>query len=62
MLINITKNSTTKSGDLHPEFIDTHFYAILNTAVGGPWPGQPNADTQFPTYHRIDYVRVAQRK
>eukprot|EP00041_Stephanoeca_diplocostata_P022076 m.523222 g.523222 ORF g.523222 m.523222 type:complete len:312 (-) comp21976_c0_seq3:396-1331(-) len=61
VLINITKSSTPKKSNLHPEFIDTTFYAILNTAVGGPWPGQPNAQTQFPTYHRIDYVRVAQR-
>ncbi len=33
--------------------------SILNTAVGGPWPQQPNASTRFPTYHTIDYVKVA---
>ncbi len=31
---------------------------ILNTAVGGDWPGNPDATTVFPQYHDIDYVRV----
>jgi len=34
------------------------FYVILNTAVGGSWPGNPNKRTKFPQYHEIDYVRV----
>jgi hypothetical protein len=34
------------------------FYLILNTAVGGDWPGSPNSATVFPQYHEIDYVRV----
>jgi beta-glucanase (GH16 family) len=33
------------------------FYLILNTAVGGHWPGYPNASSVFPQYHEIDYVR-----
>ncbi len=37
-------------------------YLILNTAVGGAWPGNPDATTTFPQYHDIDYVRVYQRK
>jgi len=36
-------------------------YLILNTAVGGRWPGNPDATTVFPQYHDIDYVRVYQR-
>ena len=36
-------------------------YLILNTAIGGAWPGNPDATTQFPQYHDIDYVRVYQR-
>jgi beta-glucanase (GH16 family) len=35
------------------------FYMILNTAIGGSWPGEPSTATAFPTYHLIDYVRVA---
>lgn len=34
------------------------FYIILNTAVGGDWPGNPDDTTVFPQYHDIDYVRV----
>lgn len=35
------------------------FYLILNTAVGGSWPGEPDVRTVSPTFHVIDYVRVA---
>ncbi len=37
---------------------DVPFYIILNTAVGGNWPGYPDETTEFPQYHHIDYVRV----
>jgi len=36
-------------------------YLILNTAIGGSWPGNPDSTTVFPQYHDIDYVRVYQR-
>jgi len=34
------------------------FYLILNLAVGGDWPGYPDATTVFPAEMKIDYVRV----
>ncbi|MCX7987013.1 MAG: family 16 glycosylhydrolase, partial [Bacteroidales bacterium] len=34
------------------------FFFILNLAVGGNWPGAPNASTPFPATYEIDYVRV----
>lgn len=34
------------------------FYLILNLAVGGNWPGYPNASTPFPSDFVIDYVRA----
>ena len=40
--------------------VNDHFM-LLNSAVGGPWPGSPNAQTVFPAYHYIDFVRVSQR-
>lgn len=40
----------------------TPHYLILNTAVGGAWPGDPDETTVFPQYHDIDYVRVYQRE
>ncbi len=37
------------------------FRVILNTAVGGDWPGYPTNKTVFPVDHDIDYVRVYTR-
>lgn len=34
------------------------FFIILNLAVGGNWPGYPNASTVFPQTMKVDYVRV----
>ncbi|MBS1841975.1 MAG: glycoside hydrolase family 16 protein [Acidobacteria bacterium] len=34
------------------------FFIILNVAVGGSWPGAPDATTQFPQQMLVDYVRV----
>lgn len=36
----------------------TPHYLILNTAVGGSWPGNPDSTTVFPQFHDIDYVKV----
>jgi beta-glucanase (GH16 family) len=33
-------------------------YVLANLAVGGDWPGAPNADTGFPATFKIDYIRV----
>lgn len=32
-------------------------YALLNVAVGGDWPGPPNASTPFPSTMVIDWLR-----
>ena len=37
---------------------DQPFFIVLNFAVGGDWPGPPDASTVFPQDYRIDYVRV----
>jgi beta-glucanase (GH16 family) len=37
---------------------DHPFFLIMNVAVGGNWPGSPNASTVFPQTMVIDYVRV----
>ena len=37
---------------------DHPFFIIMNVAVGGAWPGSPNASTTFPQTMTIDYVRV----
>jgi beta-glucanase (GH16 family) len=40
---------------------DHPFYIILNCAVGGDWPGSPDATTHFPQEMLVDYVRVYKR-
>ncbi len=35
-------------------------YLIINTAVGGFWPGYPDATTVFPQTFDVDWVRVYQ--
>lgn len=37
---------------------DTPFHFLLNMAVGGNWPGNPNAGTPFPQVMQVDWVRV----
>jgi beta-glucanase (GH16 family) len=41
-----------------PWIFDHPFYLILNLAVGGDFPGPPNAGTPFPARMLVDYVRV----
>lgn len=41
-------------------FVGT-FYLRLNMAVGGTWPGSPDANTAFPANYQVDYVRVYKR-
>lgn len=36
------------------------FFFIFNLAVGGNWPGSPDATTTFPQWMVVDYVRVYQ--
>lgn len=36
------------------------FFFIFNVAVGGNWPGSPDANTTFPQRMIVDYVRVFQ--
>jgi beta-glucanase (GH16 family) len=48
-------NNINSTEELHaPAFI------ILNLAVGGGWPGNPNGTTPFPDTMYVDYVRVYQ--
>ena len=49
---SITNNELS---EFHKEF-----FLLLNLAVGGNWPGNPNSSTVFPQKMLIDYVRVYQ--
>ncbi len=51
--------------DLKPDWkwvFDKPYFLILNLAVGGDWPGNPDATTIFPREMLVDHVRVYQRR
>jgi beta-glucanase (GH16 family) len=37
------------------------FFLLLNVAVGGAWPGDPDPTSTFPQTMQVDYVRVYRR-
>jgi hypothetical protein len=56
---NLVTNITSGAGGpKDPHVYNVPFYVILNTALGGPWPGPVNASTVLPTTFVIDFVRV----
>ncbi len=52
------QNSWSTTSAPYPAPFDKAFYILLNVAVGGNWPGAPNAATVFPVTMEVDYVRV----
>ncbi len=54
--------STLTAADLapYPWRFDRDFHLILNAAVGGFFPGYPDASTVFPQVLEVDYIRVYQ--
>ncbi len=55
---NLYHTINTGTSDLS-EFRNSFFF-ILNIAVGGTWPGSPDATTTFPQKMAVDYIRVFQ--
>ncbi len=37
---------------------DRDFHLLLNVAIGGNWPGSPDATTQLPVEMEVDFVRI----
>jgi len=56
-----TQTQWWSSAAAYPAPFNQKFHIILNVAVGGNWPGSPNASTVFPQKMEVDYVRVYQR-
>jgi len=53
--------ATRTPADLPPGtkwVFDHPFFIVLNLAVGGDWPGEPDVHTKFPQSMLVDYVRV----
>ncbi len=57
ILYNTITTSNT-AGSTYP--FNSDFFFIFNVAVGGTWPGPPDASTAFPQRMVVDYVRVFQ--
>jgi beta-glucanase (GH16 family) len=62
--VNWTADSLTWYVDGTPRLV-THdhvpaepMFILTDLAVGGQWPGDPNAQTHFPAYLYVDYIRV----
>ena len=57
--------ATRSPADIPPEetwVFDHDFFLLLNVAVGGTWPGDPDASTPFPAELLVDWVRVEVRE
>jgi beta-glucanase (GH16 family) len=57
-ILYAVQNAWSTTSAQFPAPFDQPFYILLNVAVGGNWPGAPQADTQFPVTMEVDYVRV----
>ncbi len=52
------RNTWYSSGGPFPAPFDRPFYILLNVAVGGNFPGNPDASTVFPVTMEVDWIRV----
>lgn len=53
-----TETQWSSDGQPYPAPFDKRFHLLLNVAVGGNWPGDPDLSTIFPQTMEVDYVRV----
>jgi beta-glucanase (GH16 family) len=63
--VNHKLYATRTPADLPPGakwVYDHSFFILLNLAVGGAWPGEPDQTTIFPQTMLVDYVRVYSRQ
>lgn len=56
-----TQTDWRSGANSFPAPFDQRFHLILNLAVGGNWPGNPDSNTIFPQSMIVDYVRVYQK-
>ncbi|MEL6869182.1 MAG: glycoside hydrolase family 16 protein [Pseudomonadota bacterium] len=53
-----TETDWSSTAAAYPAPFDQNFYIIFNVAVGGNFPGSPDAGTVFPVTMEVDWVRV----
>ncbi len=62
--VDSTLYATRSRSELRPNqkwVFDHPFFLLLNVAVGGDWPGNPDSTTHFPQTMLVDYIRVYRR-
>jgi beta-glucanase (GH16 family) len=57
-ILYLTKTNADLGGAANP--FNANQFFLFNVAVGGDWPGPPDATTNFPQRMFVDYVRVFQ--
>ncbi len=57
LYFTLTKSTVETRGQW---VFDHPFFIIMNVAVGGAWPGNPDGTTVMPQQMKVDYVRVYQ--
>jgi len=55
-----TQDQWNSNGNAFPAPFDQSFHLLLNVAVGGDWPSDPDGSTSFPQKMVVEYVRVFQ--
>ena len=58
--ISYEKRNADEIGEANWTFNHPMFF-LLNVAVGGSWPGNPDDTTVFPQRMMVDYIRVYQK-
>ena len=56
--VNWYLNGEWRAAHQTPDDFSRPVHFLLNLAVGGTWPGSPDASTEFPASFRVDYVRA----
>lgn len=57
---NLFHSLAIDAAQISREEFHNPFFLLLNMAVGGNWPGNPDGSTSFPATMMVDYVRVYQ--
>ncbi|OUS28449.1 hypothetical protein A9Q99_13100 [Gammaproteobacteria bacterium 45_16_T64] len=55
-----TQNNWWSDAAEYPAPFNQRFHFVLNVAVGGNWPGNPDGSTAFPQTMEVDYIRAYQ--
>ena len=55
---NVYERRTPADTHGNPWVFDHPFFILMNVAVGGGWPGNPDGSTSFPQTMVVDYVHV----